>query len=429
MGGQHRQRPGRDHCRAVPSAADVPHASDPDAEVEAWAASGAMELTGHRDGPPLGPPAGLVPSLSALGVELRGLARSLGGELSVSPLDLLGERAALAGLHRRGRTSVGGATRLVPTADGWLAVSLARPDDVGLVPAWLEHDGAVSDPWALVEATARARSAAELVERAQLLGLPASRLGEATVEGRRPVVVADLGDAPPTPTLAGLVVAELGSLWATPLCGSLLQQAGATVVKVESTSRPDGARRGPPAFFHLLNAGKRSVALDLDDGDGRTALRELLRRADVVLEGSRPRALAQLGVDALALVAGGGPRVWASLTGHGREGAGAVRVAFGDDAAVAGGLVGTDATGGPVFCVDAIADPLAGVVAASAVLRALVAGGRSLLDVSLAAVAASFAGPSLAVPADIVPAAPTARAVRGRARDLGADTVRWTPSP
>ena len=64
---------------------------------------------------------------------------------------------------------------------------------------------------------------------------------------------------------------ELGSLWAAPLCGSLLAAAGADVVKVESIGRPDGARRGPPAFFDLLNGGKRSVALDLrpspaDDG-------------------------------------------------------------------------------------------------------------------------------------------------------------------
>ena len=59
-----------------------------------------------------------------------------------------------------------------------------------------------------------------------------------------------------------------------------------------------------------------------------------------MIEASRPRALAQFGLDAVDIVtANGGPQIWVSITGYGRNGEGANRVAFGDDAAVAGGLV------------------------------------------------------------------------------------------
>ena len=93
----------------------------------------------------------------------------------------------------------------------------------------------------------------------------------------------------------------------------LLRDTGARVIKVESKTRPDGARNGPAAFFDLMHAGKEFVSIDFT-GD---ALRDLLLEADVVVEGSRPRALEQLGIDAREIVERG-PRVWLSITGHGR---------------------------------------------------------------------------------------------------------------
>ena len=189
--------------------------------------------------------------------------------------------------------------------------------------------------------------------------------------------------------LTGLVVVDLSALWAGPLCGDLLARAGATVVKVESTQRPDGARRGPRAFFDLLNGHKRSVALDLKSREGLRTLHQLVRRADLVIEASRPRALAQLGLDRAQIVQAGGPQVWVSITGYGLAGDAANRVAFGDDAAAAGGLVAWSGDG-PLFCGDAIADPLSGVTAADACLTALESGGRWLLDVSMSAVSAGL---------------------------------------
>ena len=75
---------------------------------------------------------------------------------------------------------------------------------------------------------------------------------------------------------------------------------------------------------------------------------------------------------------------------------GSSRVAFGDDAAVAGGLVGRSAAG-PVFCGDAIADPLTGLEHVLAVADSLRRGGGEIVEVSMAAVAAGYA----AVPAGV----------------------------
>ena len=128
--------------------------------------------------------------------------------------------------------------------------------------------------------------------------------------------------------------------------------AGARVIKVESTRRPDGARTGPAAFFDLLNADKEMMSLDAGDPIDLRRLRRLLGAADLVLEASRPRVMEQWGVDPEALVAEG--TSWISITGHGRSGPESNRVAFGDDAAVAGGLVVAGAP--PRFVADAIAD-------------------------------------------------------------------------
>ncbi len=386
----------------------------------AWASSGAMALSGRADGPALGPPARLVGALEATGARVTAVTAALGSPVELSWLALLGERAAILGLERRGTTSCGGATRLLPVVDGWLAVSLARRDDVDLLPAWLgvEPASTEAETWERVAAALHERPSAELVAGAALLGLPVSALGERTPSVTAGICPTQIGDARPRPALEDVRVLDLSSLWAGPLCASILGLAGATVVKLESTTRPDGARRGPAGFFDLLNAGKRSVAVDLRSQAGRGALASLVASADVVVEASRPRALEQLGVVAADVLAGrAGPRVWLSLTGHGRS---VPRVAFGDDAAVAGGLVVDDGSG-PCFCADAVADPLSGVAAAAAALEALAQGGRWSIDVAMAGVAAAHAGPTLAAAGEAAP--PRARHPSGTARPLGADTA------
>ena len=291
-------------------------------------------------------------------------------------------RAALLGLRAAGQISAGGATRLVRCADSWCAITLARPDDVAAVPALVETDTVDVDPWPLVQRWVGAQPAAQVVARAGLLGIPAAAPAEMSAAGPR---VVTHGHRRP-PGRRPLVV-DLSSMWAGPLCGQLLLRAGATVIKVESPRRPDGTRAGSSAFFDWMNGGKLCYSVDFDD---RAALHRLLSAADVVIEGSRPAALQRRGIgpDDVAARAG---RVWVRITGYGTGQGREHRVAFGDDAAVAGGLVRYGAAG-PAFVGDAIADPLTGLHAAAAVVAALARGGGELIEMSMAATAAGYAG-------------------------------------
>ena len=268
--------------------------------VRAWAECGAMGLTGPPYGPGLGPPAPMVERLYDQAARFAELTGGLGRRTEVDPLTLLTERAAIAGLTRRGGTSCGGGTRLMRAADGWMAVTLARDDDITMVPAWLELDAPVPTEqlWSVVDHAVSDGDVAPLVARGAELGLPVAALGEVpahdpgTGDDTRPWTAAriDGGEtATPTGSLHDIVVADLGSLWAGPLCTGLLAEAGARVLKVESTARPDGARRGPSEFFDLLNAGKLGVALDLTTGSGRRSLQRLLASVDVVVIAARPR--------------------------------------------------------------------------------------------------------------------------------------------
>ena len=329
---------------------------------------------------------------------------------------LLGGRAALSERTRAGTVSVGGASRLLSVADGHVALTLSREDDIDLVPAFLRRDLDRGDTWTALSAAAPAMSTAEWVARGVELGLPVAALGETSpgtpIVSRRAASRDPLGRS--------LLVADLSSLWAGPLCTRVLADAGATVVKVESPARPDGARRGDIRFFDWMNHGKLSWAVDLVRSARR--VRDLLEVADVVVEGSRPRALRRLGLDASSVPARPG-QVWVRISGHGPDRP--ERVRFGDDAAVAGGLVAAGPRG-PVFCADAVADPLTGLEAARAVTESLARGGGEVIDVALATVAARYAALGTADHlADVRSPEPAVRPARTPpAAALGADDRR-----
>lgn len=309
------------------------------------------------------------------------LTGALGVEVAAD--QILAGRATLLGLSPRGRVSAGAASRLMRSRDGWWALTLSRRDDVDAIPALLETDTVGADPWPSVRRWAADRDAVDVTARARLLGLPVAELGETVAA---PPQRGPLAPRRAPGELSGLLVADLSAMWAGPLCGQLLARAGACVVKVESRRRPDGTRAGPAPFFDWLNSGKLSYATDFDEPSG---LLGLLSAADVVIESSRPSALARRHLHPADLAPRDG-RVWLRITGHGTEGDRAEWVAFGDDAAVAGGLVRAGRSG-PQFCGDAIADPLTGLRAARAVAESLGRGGGELIELSMAAVAAEYA--------------------------------------
>ncbi len=238
-----------------------------------------------------------------------------------------------SGSHPPGRISAGGSTRLLACRDGWCALTLSRADDVEAVPALLELAEQPADPWAALAAAAADRDADEFVARARLLDLPAAVLGEVVARATK---IRTQWSSSGSGHVSELLVADLSSMWAGPLCGHLLAAAGATVVKVEGRSRPDGTRGGAPAFFDWMNSSKLSYAIDFRDDE----LRPLLEVADVVIEefaarrACPPRPRSRAGARAGRAESGCASPVMAPTGEH------ANRVAFGDDAAVAGGLVG-----------------------------------------------------------------------------------------
>lgn len=389
---------------------------------ELWAQSGAMWLSGHADTLPMACPAPLA--LCAQGVWLALCsAVPVGLATEFNAFQLLGERAAIAGYSRNGRTSPGGACHLYQTHDSVLALNLARDTDDELLPAWLERPALERADLADVLPD---YSSAHLLQRARLLGLAAAvvappRREQHWYRANRLSAPAAAPDRKP-------LVIDLSSLWAGPLCGQLLSQCGARVIKVESESRPDGARNGPEAFFHLMNSGKESVALDLRTESDRRLLRSLLSRADIVIESARPRGLEQMGILAEELLQESPGKVWLSITGYGRRSPMGEWIAYGDDAGVATGLswlMGGE-SGDPVFCGDAIADPLTGLHGALLAWAFWRSGGGVLLDLPLSSVvshciqAGSGSGQSLAAAQQV--ALPRAREVAALARELGTDT-------
>ena len=275
---------------------------------------------------------------------------------------------------------------MVRALDGWVALNLPRPSDIEALPALVGAAVPAGD-WSGIENRIASMTAAGVVQQGSGLGLAVAAIG-ATPAPPYPWSVrygcparARRGRAP--------VVVDLTGLWAGPLAGGLLAEAGCRVLKVESVSRPDGARLGPAGFFELLNGKKQHLSMDLPEPEALNRLRELIAEADLVVEASRPRVMQQWGISPADVVAAG--TAWVSITGHGRGGH-ANRIAFGDDAAASGGLVVQGDP--PMFVGDAIADPIAGLAAASIASHLLAEGRAALAEVSLAGTSAWVAAHS-----------------------------------
>jgi len=200
--------------------------------------------------------------------------------------------------------------------------------------------------------------------------------------------------------LAGIKVVELARILAGPWAGQVLADLGAEVVKVESPDGDDTRRWGPPfvpndeggddaAYFHAANRGKRSVVADFATAEGKAAVLDLVRDADVLIENFKLGGLANFGLDYESLGALNPRLVYCSITGFGHDGPYAARAGY--DFIVQGMSGIMDLTGDPAGPPQKIgvayADILTGlyaVIAIQAALRQREQTGRGqLIDMAL----------------------------------------------
>ena len=199
--------------------------------------------------------------------------------------------------------------------------------------------------------------------------------------------------------MEGMRVLDMSHVIAGPTCGHYLAHYGADVVKVEEPGRGDVLRtggggraavdEGVTVGFATVNAGKRSIVLDLKSAEGVAALLALARDADVFIENFRPGVVARLGLgyDAVRAV---NPRiVYASISGYGQEGDWGPRGAYDHVVQAFTGMMSLQGEEGdpPVKVGFPVIDAAAGMMAAQSVLAAMLRRERSgegaYLDVSM----------------------------------------------
>lgn len=131
-----------------------------------------------------------------------------------------------------------------------------------------------------------------------------------------------------TQPLSGLVVADFSHVMAGPYATHLLRLLGAQVIKIEAPGRGDlmryyGADRrydGMSPSFIAVNAGKKSIALDLKDETDLQTARRIVQRADVLVENFRPSVMMRLGLGHEAMLALNPRLVYCAVSGYGQQG-------------------------------------------------------------------------------------------------------------
>jgi len=204
--------------------------------------------------------------------------------------------------------------------------------------------------------------------------------------------MAEAGKGP----LAGCRVVELAHIMAGPVCGLMLADMGAEVVKVEKLAGDDTRRMLPPdvkgesAAFMMMNRNKRGIALDLKQADGKEALLRLLDRADVVIENYRKGTMEKLGLGYETLKARNPGLIYVEISGFGRSGPYAERGGFDLIAQGMSGLMSITGEGPgrpPVKVGAPVTDITAGILAAMGVCAAyahkLQTGAGQKIDTSL----------------------------------------------
>ncbi len=195
--------------------------------------------------------------------------------------------------------------------------------------------------------------------------------------------------------LDGVRVLELGTMYAAPTAGRMLRDFGADVVKVEDPSSGDYARQWTPQHdglslgFARLNAGKRSLGVDLRDERGRSLVRTLAGSVDVIIESFRPGRLETWGLGYDALRADNPGLVLTRVSGFGQTGPYHARPGFGTVAEVGSGFAfingwpDTPPTSPPFGFADSIAGISAALGTAMALFRRERTGEGEEVDVAL----------------------------------------------
>lgn len=186
--------------------------------------------------------------------------------------------------------------------------------------------------------------------------------------------------------LAGVRILDLSRLLPGGACTRLLVDLGAEVVKVERAGVGDDVRYEQPmladgvsAVHQYLDAGKRSVALDLKDPDDVELVLALAERCDAVLESFRPGTASRMGVGPEHVAARNPAAVYVSLTGYGQTGPRAPAAGHDLDYCAYAGVLATTGNpeGGPAPSGILAADMTGGTLAAVAILAGIVEARRT----------------------------------------------------
>lgn len=136
-----------------------------------------------------------------------------------------------------------------------------------------------------------------------------------------------------TGPLAGIRVLDFTAIMAGPYATRYLADMGADVIKVEPAEGDfvrsrEPLRNGSSTYFGHLNAGKRSICLDLKDPESVAAIKTIVAQMDVVVENFRPGAMARLGLDYATLSKINPKLIYCSISGFGQTGPDAERPAY-----------------------------------------------------------------------------------------------------
>ncbi|MGO8861493.1 MAG: CoA transferase [Acidimicrobiales bacterium] len=427
---------------------DGPYAGLRGGPLVEWAAGGYLAITGLPGREPLAGPANLpayvAGYVAASAVEVGLRLRDRGHRsprIDVATMEVmasahqttLSDYAATGEVRRRHRHPQPiHPLDLVRCADGWVSVAAVTDAQYDAFAAAVGHpelivderfatgrsryvhaeelDGVVRD-WFV------ARKADEVVRVLQAAHVPAVRMtspatvlddpqlahrgyweqrGEGGRRGRAPGDPIHVRETacPPIPAtrgelaLSGTLVVDLTDFWAGPMATRMLADLGATVVRVERPGSRHHAHPAGPFVDWKMHRGKQSLAVDLRAEAGREVVRDLARRADVLVENFRPGVMARFGL-AYGDVAACNPGiVYLSLSGFGQDGPHAPWASFGPLLEAASSMQARTAydDGVPLQLGHSLPDPVGGFAGLFGVLNRLRArattGGGAYLDIS-----------------------------------------------